>query len=545
MKIKKCNVCGSNMVIRQGKFGKFYGCSSYPKCKNIEKINPDKSDKIIRPDHIDNAGFNPSTYQQNYFDLVKEDTTNIFINAVAGSGKTTTAIQTIPYIPDKYKKVLFCAFNKHIETAMTKKLPESINARTFHSLGFEIIRNSIFGRVKVDNRKIHKILQDYYIYEDYGFFYGTVKQIISLLKNYAVKPDQENIDSLVSSYGINLNGNYNQIVNMVQTVLNISDQDKNTIDFDDMVYMPIKFNMVCSNKYDFIIIDESQDLNNSRILLVEKLLNNPGRLIAVGDINQAIYGFSGANSNAVNDIIDRFNCRLLPLPITYRCAKSIVRLINDLFPEIDFQAYKNSSEGKVNLEHKYDSMINNANNEDMILCRTNAPLVKPCFELIRQGKKANIVGRDIGVGLLNLISKMNVNNLNDLNIELSDHLDRESEKLFNAKKFAQLQTLEDKIETIYTLIDESDDYQDLLNKIENIFKDDVTGIMLSSIHKAKGLESDTVYIIKPELMPHPMATKHGIEWMIDQEYNIKYVAYTRAKLNLNIVIDYPDNKLNY
>ena len=72
---------------------------------------------------------------------------------------------------------------------------------------------------------------------------------------------------------------------------------------------------------------------------------------------------------------------------------------------------------------------------------------------------------------------------------------------------------------------------DLVYRIDGLFSDnDKDGqpkskVLLSSVHRAKGLEAATVYISSPEKMPHPMAQ---LEWEIDQEYNIKYVAMTRS-----------------
>jgi len=72
--------------------------------------------------------------------------------------------------------------------------------------------------------------------------------------------------------------------------------------------------------------------------------------------------------------------------------------------------------------------------------------------------------------------------------------------------------------------------QDVVNRIENLFSDNAKGgpkskVLLSSVHRAKGLEAETVYISNPEKMPHPMAK---LEWEISQEFNIKYVAMTRS-----------------
>ena len=57
------------------------------------------------------------------------------------------------------------------------------------------------------------------------------------------------------------------------------------------------------------------------------------------------------------------------------------------------------------------------------------------------------------------------------------------------------------------------------------------GVLLSSIHKAKGLEADRVFLIEPEgaPVPHPMAKQ---DWEIEQEWNLRYVAITRAKKEL-------------
>jgi len=69
---------------------------------------------------------------------------------------------------------------------------------------------------------------------------------------------------------------------------------------------------------------------------------------------------------------------------------------------------------------------------------------------------------------------------------------------------------------------------DLKNKISLIFTDELQGIVLSTIHKAKGLEANRVFIVRPDLLPLPHA--HG--WQLAQEKNLIYVAITRAKTEL-------------
>ena len=81
-----------------------------------------------------------------------------------------------------------------------------------------------------------------------------------------------------------------------------------------------------------------------------------------------------------------------------------------------------------------------------------------------------------------------------------------------------------------------DDPKEVIQKIEEIFFDDKkSGICLSNVHKSKGLESERVFIIHPELFPSKYAT---LPWQIEQEKNLEYVAYTRAKTTLGFVTDF-------
>jgi superfamily I DNA/RNA helicase len=73
---------------------------------------------------------------------------------------------------------------------------------------------------------------------------------------------------------------------------------------------------------------------------------------------------------------------------------------------------------------------------------------------------------------------------------------------------------------------------ELMTRCETLFSDDKSAVTLSTVHKAKGLEADNVYILRPELMPHPMAKTPEA---IAQESNIEYVAVTRTKNKLVFV----------
>jgi superfamily I DNA/RNA helicase len=168
---------------------------------------------------------------------------------------------------------------------------------------------------------------------------------------------------------------------------------------------------------------------------------------------------------------------------------------------------------------------------DMLLCRVNAPLVSECFKFIKLGKKANIQGRDVGQGLISTINKMDANDLGDLQMKLSDWLHREVTKENNKRNpsDSRIITLQDRYDCINCFMEDQTTIEQVINSIKELFTDDkdCPGIMLSSIHKAKGLEAKRVFLLEPEgaTVPHPMAKT---EWQQEQEMNLRYVAITRA-----------------
>ena len=94
-------------------------------------------------------------------------------------------------------------------------------------------------------------------------------------------------------------------------------------------------------------------------------------------------------------------------------------------------------------------------------------------------------------------------------------------------------SLYDDIQGITVLSDGLTNVDELKDRVNSIFDGEKNdAIQLSTIHKAKGLESDNVFILCPSLMPSKLAKK---EWEIETERNLIYVAYTRAKKTLNFI----------
>jgi DNA helicase-2/ATP-dependent DNA helicase PcrA len=478
--------------------------------------------------------FKPSKYQLGIFEWVNSNIgsgKHLVVEAVAGSGKTTTAIEMLKLIPSN-KDVIFCAFNKHIQVELSNRLPSNAIAMTYHSLGLSICKDNFGKSLKVDADKTNGLLQSILDKYSYGYLYPAIRRLSSLCKSSLLEPTYENITDLCYQHNIEVNGDIDIIIDAINQLLYKSKILTHVVDFDDMCYLPSALKLPAKH-HDVIIVDELQDTNKSQIELALMSITNTGSIIGLGDRNQSIYGFRGADVNAIPSLIDRLNADTLPLSITYRNPNQVVKLVNEKFPDIKFEGRPDNIDG-VYQEIKAQDFVDKVSAGDMILCRTNAPLVEYCFMLIRNGIKAIIKGRDIGAGLNALIKKYKkvTSVLVDLLYQLSEYRDLECTKLLASGKTGQAITLGDKINTIIALSDGCASIEEVERRIESIFSDDTAEVVLSSIHKAKGLESQRVFIIHPELLPHPLAKQ---SWEQRQEQNMIYVAYTRSLNELYIV----------
>ena len=260
-----------------------------------------------------------------------------------------------------------------------------------------------------------------------------------------------------------------------------------------------------------------------------------GRLITVGDRHQAIYGFTGADNDALDILKHQFQMTELPLSVCFRCSQSVIRHARKLVSHI--HAKDNAEEGTVftQPEHAFEERLFSNQPLDQlnaILCRKNAPLTSLAFRLLRANIPCRIEGRDIGQQLTHLCKKFKPTDKAHLTQSLRKHLTEQSCKL-SPYKFS---ILEDKISCITSVLamPEILSVEDFYKKIELLFSDYDPNLpprlTLSSIHKSKGLEWPTVYLLGRNLwQPSPFASQ---PWMLSQETNLTYVAITRAKVNL-------------
>ncbi len=486
----------------------------------------------------------PSPNQRGIYDCVIYTDKNIIVNATAGSGKTTVLEECAKLIKPGLKNI-FLAFNKKIVEELKTRVPSTVRCSTLHSLGYSSLINHYRISFKLSQYKTfmfsEMILKDRekLSAKDKTIFQYTMRQIVDLVRLNLIDDKDENaIRTLCDHHDIEVTKQDIKDVLEIFVYLHYYNSKlnfkQNQIDFVDMIWLPVVNKDIEVDKYDTVFVDEIQDLSLCQQKLVDRLLTPKSRTIVVGDSFQSIYGFIGSDGNSFKKFENRPNSVTLPLSISYRCAKNIVLKAKEVNPEIE--PYEFAEEGEVR-----NGTLNEVTENDFVISRNNRPLIKAFFDLISQGKKATVIGKDIEAGLFKLTSKLkDLSKIEGL-IKLEENLlflknqliEQGIKKPENNYKYVNL---EEKI-LIIELIAQGCSYMfEVEKKIEEIFREDVKAIKLMTIHGSKGLEADRVFLIERYEGKNLIPSKYAIQaWQLVQEANLKFISLTRAKKELIIV----------
>jgi len=481
-----------------------------------------------------------SPQQSAVVEFVRNGRGSAFVEAVAGAGKTTTLIEALR---ETEGSVAFTAYNKAIAKEIETKagalnLGNRVRVGTVHSFGFSAWRR-VAPKVQVDARKkTDAMITELKIPSD---LQGFTPKLVSLAKQRGVglfgeiadtRPWFDIIEHFDMAYDLEDPSLVGEGVEFAQKGLQWHiDRAHDIIDFDDMVYLPIVTGCRMWEN-DWVFVDEAQDTNPARRALCRKMLRKNGRSLWVGDRHQAIYGFTGADSDSVEQIIRDFNCTSLPLTITFRCPKAVVAAAQTVVSHIE--AHESAPEGIVRNIEATSIASEGLTAFDAILCRKTAPLVELAYQLIRKSIPCHVEGKDIGVGLLKLVNRFSARDLDQLRGKLEIFEEREVAKLISKGKETQAEALQDRVATVMVLMENCQSVRDLTTKIGAMFldgdKEAKPTLTLATVHKSKGREWTRVFILGRNCwMPSPWARQ---AWQLEQEDNLIYVAYTRAKHEL-------------
>lgn len=490
-------------------------------------------------------GFEPSSYQTKIFDCVVHGSGNVVIKARAGSGKTATIIACMKLVQSK-KKCIFLAFNKSVKEEIEGKLTGYPNCtvKTVHGLGFSMLCSYLDEQPIVDEFKYNTYLRrninelsnapikDKKKIDEYC---DSIIQLLEFSRMNLAQSKRE-IEKIAKEYSISID---NDEIEVVIKLLKWGKKNLKTVDFTDLVWLPYELDIPPKqNKYDWIFNDEAQDYSIAYVKLFNRCFKRGTRFVSCGDEFQSINQFAGASEQAFNTMINMPNTQVFDLPLSYRCDKSIIKEANTFVPDII--ARDDAGLGLV----KHDTKLAELRDGDLGLARTNGIIFKAYTRLIKMGKACYIKGTDDDKNkLLGIVHKFGVNDslgkdfkcdglfprLYDDMIMERNRLVKNGLDMIDAINSQQVQTKYDTISSLSTISEGCDTVTSLIDKINKIYSRSDTGICLSTIHKAKGLEANNVHIFCRSTMPQKYAKTQS---EIQQERNLIYVSITRAKHKL-------------
>lgn len=511
---------------------------SYPNTSTATKRkgNPNWNPNYKKSTVVPGSQYRPisqlSSEQSTIVEAVVNGSGNIMIDAYAGCSKTTVCVESMHRVARKNPRTTqgYLIFAKRNQEEALGKCPASAFVKTAHSFGLQAL-STAYGKIQIDKEKTDRIaLALVGPEEEKAELRFMMAKGIDLAKDYlATTP--EDITLIVEKHSIETCGlSESEFAEKVLEGMRVSALQPNVVSFSDMVWLPIKLNLAIPT-FDILYSDEIQDLNASRAELIMRSLGKHGRLVGVGDKFQSIFAFSGADRHALAKLTERANAKLLPLHKTFRCGKAIVEYAKQYVE--DYEAAESNPQGEVRNISMEDMMSDTgARAGDFILSRTNAPTIKIAMQLLKQGRKCNVQGKDLGQSLSFMIKRSNAQSVAGFQSWLEEWASNEIAR-YTAKK-RSYEHIVDKKECLEAFCSGESNINVVKGKIKDMFDEaepnETHRIMLSSIHKAKGLERSRVFQLQSSF-----TVRAKTEEDQEQEDHISYVSCTRAKDSLFLV----------
>jgi DNA helicase II / ATP-dependent DNA helicase PcrA len=460
---------------------------------------------------LDKPTLTPTDEQRHILDLLHSTKSNLLINALAGTGKTSTLelIQNAAVPP-----VLCLAFNRRIADAMAKRFRSTTTVRTLNGLGHRIWASACSGKLVLDPKKTNDLLRQVISTlsktekdEAYEQFWEIISAV-GLAKSLGYIPEgkfptAKRLISEGSFFGHLDEAPSSLTCSLVDEVLFLSIKAAyaGSIDYNDQVYMPALFGGTYP-RFPLVLVDEAQDLSPVNHEMLKHLSRS--RIIAVGDPFQSIYGFRGAVQSGMSKLKTRFSMTEADLSVSFRCPEAIVRNAQWRAPQMKW----NKPGGIVGqLKNPSSSTLVDSS---AIICRNNAPLFSLGLRLLGSGRSIHISGSDVGPRIIAILKRLGPELMS------KETLYAEIESWRAARLSKQSTTANDIADCMRVFAGFGTNLSEAITYAEHLFKQSGTLHLLTG-HKAKGLEWNTVYHLDP--------------WLIgqsDQDQNLRYVIQTRA-----------------
>lgn len=478
---------------------------------------------------------------QEQYDIINSSG-NIKINAVAGSGKTTTIIEYSKSRPKK-NKILYLAFNRSVKTEAEQRFGsiglDNVKVETAHSLAY---KNTVFRfnyKVKSQGYKTYEVAEILKLRRRKEKHFELIAaNHINRFVNYfcnskAKKVNQLNYLDVVSDpLAIEfVQKNYDYIEKQAREFLAKMDKGETEITHD--FYLK-KFQLSYPNLgYDFILFDEGQDASPA---MLDVFLNQPATKVIVGDSHQQIYSWRFAVNSLESVDFTRF-----PLTISFRFPQDIANLA------VEILKWKNLLDAKEILPIK-GTGGKEGNKLKATLARTNLGLLSKAIDFVTEKSKPQTLYfegnvnsyfySDDGASLFDVLNLYNHNH--DM---IKDNL------IKSMNDFSELEEYVEKTEDtqLAMLVEIVKKYENDLPRLIRLIRDSTVEnkkdakMIFSTVHRSKGMEYESVFLhndfISQKKIKRLVEKQNEVPIdvaKINEEVNILYVAVTRAINNLFI-----------
>lgn len=502
-----CEICGN--TLRDGKWGLW--CANSKRADH-KGYRPGKSFiQTVAP--ADYTGMRWTEEQTAIRSAILSGDSSIEVNATAGAGKSTLLAGVVI---DLYKinptaKVLVVAFGSRDKEDMRGKLSNtSAEVHSYNSFGLKLLK-TYFGRSvkdwKPNKNKSYELLQN--AIGDATLARGetgSIRKCVEMLRQNLLMPTKANIEDVLAQYDIEqiseLGANY--IPTLFNQSVNLDLVFSYGLDYADQWHLPV-FHSMPAPTYDYILIDESQDINLANRRLVFSAIGANTKVVYVGDRNQAIYAWRGASANSMDEIktdLEKIGHKVNSLPMreTRRVPVLGCDMINSFMGDNTINPCAGMIDGKLVKQSQkifYDETLPTLES-CLVICRTNAPLISGCLLMLSRKLPACIRGKDLGYELLNVVDRVGGSNIEEflvkLNVWLGESLARC--QAMGIKGAQRAQVVQDKYECLTVLADHAESIADLKANINYLFDDQRKDtIVFSTVHKAKGDECKTVALL--------------------------------------------------
>ena len=489
---------------------------------------------------------------------------NLLINAGPGCGKTSTIVDAYIYyrttkpelwlqkfrhteeqaavynwcresLPRKENgeplPAIYLAYNNTTVDDLKNRIHSESEVKTHHGWGYKVLQRALgyipLNKKDYTDRLIETVTGRTLSSDKNKFSWITSFRFVEKLQEELLEVTEENMYLMQAKYSDlapykihpDICQQSSEIIRAMKSA------NHRQLGISHMLQVWLALFMLPKPLYEIGFVDECQDLSPARLALSFKLCRN---LVFVGDTNQAINAWTGADPESISKIAEHCSTQL-PLRLSFRLPPNMAQTANTICPSAQIRTLPDRTPGivsKVRAENIVEWSRSMVENSPMIICRYKAPLMKLALQLVKNQIPCRTLGDSLAKSLISTVQNRRAKNIDDLLLKLASY----EELCLRAGSPMAKQATADRFDCIRHILKDCNTIEEFEPLVQSLLKPPkgIKHITLCTIHKAKGLEADIIGILNPPVQSE--RAKTDIE--IKQEINIDFVAHTRTKRDL-------------